>query len=208
MSVVPFSASAPGPDTPSTAHTDAGDARDRMLDIKRKLEEAAAEIETLQKRLTSQGELEQLLKQGRSHLQDMRGRLQQAAAERERMLAEAVDVKRAHQEEIVRLTRQMDEVRQELQSVAADRDRVAAQLSEQIAAHERFAEERADERSTFKRLLDEASSHQRELVQDLDEQRQQIDTLREAAMRAQSFAREIMRAHEVATAVPPKPPQE
>lgn len=207
MSVVPFSA-APGPDASSPAHTDAADAGQRMLDIKRKLEETAAQIEGLQRGLSTQAELEQLLKQGRTHLQDLRGRLQQATAERDRAQAELADMKRTHQGSLDQLTRQMDDLRQKLQSAAAERDRVTAQLAEQEAAHARFAEERADERSTFKRLLDEASSNQREMMQELNEQRQQLDTLREAAMRAQSFAREIMRAHEAATAAPPKPPQE
>ena len=207
MSVVPFSA-APGPDAPSPANTDAPDVGRQMLDIKQKLEEAAAQIETLQRGLSSQAELEQLLKQGRMHLQDLRTRLQLATAERDRMQAELADAKRAHRGEVDQLTRQMDDLRQELQSAAAERDRVTGQLAEQDAAHKRFAEERADERSTFKRLLDEASSNQREMMQELNEQRQQLDTLREAAMRAQSFAREIMRAHEAATAAAPKPPQE
>ena len=204
MSVVPFSA-APGPDAPSPAHADAAETGQRMLEIKRQLEEAAAQIEILQRGLATQAELEQLLKQGRTHLQDLRGRLQQTTAERDRVQAELADTKRAHKTEIDQLTRQMDDVRQELQSAAAERDRVTAQLAEEDAAHKRFAEERADERSTFKRLLDEASSNQRDMMQELNEQRQQLDTLREAAMRAQSFAREIMRAHEAATTAPSKP---
>jgi chromosome segregation ATPase len=181
-----------------------------MLDIKRQLEEAVAQIESLQSSLAAQGELEQLLKQGRVHLQDLRNRLQQTMAERDKLQGEFADAKRAHEAEVDRLTREMDDLKQELHSAAAERDRVTLQLNEQEAAHQRFAEERADERSTFKRLLDEASSNQREMMQELDEQRQQLDTLREAAMRAQSFAREIMRAHEAATTVPvsPKPPQD
>jgi chromosome segregation ATPase len=188
--------------------TDASDARQRMLDIKRQLEEAVAQITSLQSGLTAQGELEQLLKQGRVHLQDLRNRVQQVSAERDKLQAEIVDAKRSHQSQIDQLNREMDDVRQELHSAAAERDRVAVQLSEQEAAHQRFAEERADERSTFKRLLDEASSNQREMMQELNEQREQLDTLREAAMRAQSFAREIMRAHEAATASAPKPPHD
>jgi len=204
MSVVPFSASSGS--EPAPAQIEASDARQRMLDIKRQLEEAVAQIESLQSALASQGELEQLLKQGRAHLQDLRNRVQQASAERDKLQGELADAKRSHQTEIDQLNREMDDLRQELQSAAAERDRVTVQLNEQEAAHQRFAEERADERSTFKRLLDEATSNQREMMQELDEQRQQVDTLREAAMRAQSFAREIMRAHEAATA-PPTPPK-
>ena len=207
MNVVPFS-TASGPDEASPAQITAADASQQMVDIKHKLEEAATQIETLQRGLSTQAELEQLLKQGRIHLQELRTRLQQVTVERDRVQAELADTKRAHEGEVDQLTRQMDDLRQELQSAAAERDRVTAQLAEEEAAHKRFAEERADERSTFKRLLDEASSTQREMTQELNEQRQQLDTLREAAMRAQSFAREIMRAHEAATAAVPTPSED
>lgn len=206
MSVVPFSAAPESEAGP--AQTDASDARQRMLDIKRQLEEAVAHIAVLQTGLASQGELEQLLKQGRLHLQDLRNRVQQISAERDTLQAELADAKRSHQSAIEQLNREMDDVRQELNSAVAERDRVKVQLAEQEAAHQRFADERADERDTFKRLLDEATSNQREMLQELTEQREQLDTLREAAMRAQSFAREIMRAHEAATTqtASPKPP--
>ena len=70
------------------------------------------------------------------------------------------------------------------------------QLEEREASYQQFADERADERATFERVISEATANQREMVQELDENRQQVETLREAAMRAQSLARQIMRAHE------------
>jgi len=206
MSVVPFSA-APGSDEAGGGQIDAGDARERMLLLKQKLDEALGDIESIRGSLAAQQQLEQLLVQGRTHLHDMRGRLQQTASERDAVQAELAATRKTHQHEIDQFQRQIDDVREELQQAARERDRLAVQLAEQEASHKRFAEERTDERDTFKRLLDEASSNQREMMQDLDEQRQQIDTLREAAMRAQNFAREIMRAHDSATAPKPKPPQ-
>lgn len=212
MSVVPFTASS-DPGAGPGAPTQAADVRQQMLALKRKLEEAVGQIESLQSTLGSQEQLEQLLKQGRTHLQDLRSRLQQATtelqqvtAERDRLQAESTGSKKAHQIEVDHLQRQTDDLRAELQGVTAERNRLAAHLEEREAAHKQFAEERTDERSTFKRLLDEATSNQREMTAELNEQQQQIDTLREAAMRAQSFAREIMRSHEaILPAAPPKP---
>ena len=204
MSVVPFTAP-PAADTAAPAPTEAADARQRMLTLKRKLDEAVADVDTIQSTLASQHDLEQLLKQGRTHLQDLRNRLQQTIGERDRLQAELVESAKAHQRAVEQMERHMDDLRAELQGVTAERNRVAAQLAEQEASHARFAEERADERATFKRLLDEASFNQREMMEELDGQRQQLDTLREAAMRAQNFAREIMRAHDSAGPSPTKP---
>jgi chromosome segregation ATPase len=204
MSVVPFSPSPTLPDTTTAPQTDAADARQRMVEVKRKLDEAVRDIDTLQTTLASQHDLEQLLKQGRTHLQDLRTRLQQTVAERDRLQAELVDAAKAHQRAVEQIERQMDDLREALQGANAERNRLASQLAEQEASHARFAEERADERSTFKRLLDEASSNQRDMMEELDGQRQQLDMLREAAMRAQNFAREIMRAHDSAATSPDK----
>lgn len=184
------------------------EARQQMVAVKQTLEEVVGQIDALQTTLAAQEQLEQLLKQGRTHLQDLRGRLQQVTADRDRLLTEASDTKTAHRAEIDQLQRQMDDLRAELQAATAERNRLATHLEEREAAHKQFAEERSDERSTFKRLLEEATSNQREMSEELDEQRQQIDTLREAAMRAQSFAREIMRAHEAIVPGVPATPQE
>jgi chromosome segregation ATPase len=192
MSVVNFSA-APSSDPETAGQIDAADARDRMAALKQQLEQAVAEIDALQSTLSSQQQLEQLLKQGRTHLQDMRNRLQQTVSERDALQTELADSRRTHQREIEQLQRQIDDVQAELQQASGERNRLANQVAEQEASHKQFAEERTDERNTFKRLLDEASSNQRDMMQELDEQRQQINMLREAAMRAQSFAREIKR---------------
>ena len=180
MSVVPF-ASSPDSEDAGPAPTDAADARQRMLAVKRTLEDASAAVESLQSTLAAQHELEQLLKQGRTHLQDLRARLQRTEEERDRFRNELSDSQRTHQ-------RDVDQLRQ--------------QLDEQAAVHRQFAEERENERTTFTRLLNDAGAKEREMVEERDQQRQYIEALREAGMRAQSLAREIMRAHE-ATELPP-----
>ena len=80
MSVVPFNTS-PGPDAEASAQPEAPDARQRMLGVKRKLEEASGEIEALQSSIASQQELEKLLKQGRDLSS---GSAKPAAADRSR----------------------------------------------------------------------------------------------------------------------------
>lgn len=204
MSVVSFNTS-PAPETSAPAQTDAADARQRMLGVKQKLDEALSEIESLQSSLASQQDLEELLKQGKTHLHDLRSRLEQTVEERDRLQAELVESAKAHQGAVEQIEREMDDLREALQGVTAERNRVAAQLAEQEASHASFAEERTDERNTFKRLLDEASSNQREMMEELSEQREQLDTMREAAMRAQNFAREIMRVHDSAVPALHKP---
>lgn len=227
MSTVPFAAARPDAESWSAepvdpargepaahaepcAQAEPADVRQQVLSLKKKLEEAASEFGHLQSSLASHQQLEQLLRQGRTHLQDMRTRLVQMAAERDRLAAELTEQKSAHQTELDRLhnqiedgTRegqerqlQIDVVTEQLQKTTAERNRVAAQLEDREAAYKQFADERSEERFTFERLLAEATSSQREMVQELDEQRQQIETLREAAMRAQALARQIMRAHE------------
>jgi hypothetical protein len=185
MSVVPF-ATSPGSEEGGPEQTDAADARQRMLVVKRTLEEASAAVESLQSALAAQHELEQLLKQGRTHLQDLRARLQRAEEERDRFRTELADSRRVHQRDI---------------------DQLQQQIEEQAGAHRQSAEERESERGTFTRLLNEAASKEREMIEERDQQRQHIEALREAGARAQSLAREIMRAHESAE-LPPARPQE
>ena len=185
MSVVPF-ATQPGSDDAAPAHTDAADARQRMLAVKRTLDEASAAVESLQSALAAQHELEQLLKQGRAHLQDLRARLQRTEEDRDRLHTELAESRRTHQ-------RDVDELQQHLE--------------QQSAAHRQLAQERETERGTFTGLLNEAASREREMMEEREQLRQQIDALREAGMRAQSLASEIMRVHE-ATALPSPGPTE
>jgi chromosome segregation ATPase len=182
------------PETSSA--NDGGDVRLQVLGLQKKLEETAVEFGRLRTNIASQQQLQDLLKQGRVHLQDLRSRLQQTTADRDRLEAELSDHKTAHQREVDRLQAQLDDLADQFQKAAAGRDRLTAQLEEQEAMYKQFREERTEERASFERLLAEATSNQRDMVQELDEKRQQIETLREAAMRSQQLARQIMRAHE------------
>ena len=169
-----------GADAASAAET--VDLPQQVSGLKKKLEDAVDELARLQNNVVAQQQLEQLLKQGRMHLQDLRVRLQQMTGERDRFAMALDEAKTARQRDVEQLQAQLADAKQDIE----DRE----------AAHRRFAEERTAERQTLERLLAEATANQRDLVQELDEQRQQVQTLREAAIRAQSLAREIMRAHE------------
>ena len=178
------------------AHTETADVRQQMLALKRKLEDAAADVGRVQSTVTSLEKLEQLLKQGRTHLQDLRGRLQEMTAERDQLKTEIGDHQIAHQRTVERLQEQIDEAAKQAFLQKTRAEQLVVQLEEREASYHQFAEERTDERATFERVISEATANQREMVQELDENRQQLETLREAAMRAQSLARQIMRAHE------------
>lgn len=173
MNVVPFATSSDS-DT-GAAPTDAGDARQQMLAVKKTLDDASAAVESLQGTLAAQHELEQLLKQGRAHLQDLRARLQHTEEERERFRAELGESRRTYQHDVEQLQSQIDQ---------------------QAAAHAQASQERADERDTFTRLLNEAATKEREMMEERDALRRHIEALRDAGLRAQKLAREIMRAHE------------
>jgi len=178
------------------AHTETADVRQQMLALKRKLEDAAADVARVQNTVASVEKLEQLLKQGRTHLQDLRGRLQEMSADRDRLKTEIDDHQIAHQRAVERLQEQIDEAAKQAFLQKTRAEQLVLQLEEREASYQQFADERADERATFERVISEATANQREMVQELDENRQQVETLREAAMRAQSLARQIMRAHE------------
>src|SRR5215210_1643466 len=112
MTVIPF-AQAPQPEIEVWAVESGGeaqsvepaaqaehyDARQQVIHLKRYLEEAANECGRLQSSLVSQQQLEQLLKQGRIHLQDLQSRLLQITGERDQLKTDFTDHKIASQRE-------------------------------------------------------------------------------------------------------------
>ena len=156
----------------------AAEAGHQLVGLKKTLEEATQQIGSLQTLLATQQHLEQLLKQGRAHLHEMRSRLQQATSERDELQS------------------RVDGLQVETQQATAERERLAVTLREHEERQQRMAQERAEERKAFERMLEESAAHKRDMAAEIDEQRQVIQSLREAAGRAQSLAREIVRAHE------------
>lgn len=183
----------------AVAQTAPGDVPEEMLVLQHRLQEAAAECGRLQKAFVSQRQLEELLRHGRAHLQDLRTQLQHMTAERDLLLTQKAAAEERERDLMTNAEdhrRKIKGLQEQLKKTQDERETVTGELEAREKAYKQFAEERADERMTFERLLAEATANQREMAQELDEQRQQIQTLREAAMRAQSLARQIMRAQE------------
>src|SRR5688572_29835123 len=81
--------------------------RQQISVLNKELEEAASKFERLERALATQEQLEQLLRQGRSHLQDLRSRLQQMTAERDRLQTELSGHVTAHRLEVEGLQKQI-----------------------------------------------------------------------------------------------------
>src|SRR5687767_5763923 len=163
------------PHAEARSHTEPGDVRQQVLGLQRKLEETASEFARLQGSLASQEKLEQLLRQGRTHLQEMRSRLQQATADRDRLEAELGEQKNLHQQELERLQNQIQEALSEalLQQTRADqreRDMVSSeqeqqhqlaamgeQLQKATAERSQLAAQLTDQEGAYKRFVEERS---------------------------------------------------
>ena len=105
--------------------TDADQVQQQVSALKKKLEDAANEVGSLQRSITSQQQLEQLLRQGRAHLQDLRNRLQEVSGDRDRLVTELNARKTAHQREVEELEQQLGQSHEQLQKMTAERDRLA-----------------------------------------------------------------------------------
>jgi septal ring factor EnvC (AmiA/AmiB activator) len=123
-------------------------------------------------------QLEQLLKQGRTHLQDLRSQLEQTRRERDELRGK-VDHAQAERDEI---EEKRDQITYLLSELRADRDRVADQLKSTES-----------ERMSLEEKLGDAAGD--------------IEQLRAGADRALVLAREIIDLYEqpLASDVPPTP---
>jgi len=156
----------------------------KLKELEAKLEEAEADRDRLERALSRLPQLEQLLKQGRTHLQDLRTRLDEATAERNRLAAqlgqrevaneelwtEQADLQQALTE---KQQSELDELRTRLQDANATRDAVAARLHARETEHEHLLAEQQELRCR----LDEAVSEKDQLVtqlSDLESSHQQL----------------------------------
>jgi chromosome segregation ATPase len=157
-------------------------------------------------------QLEQLLKQGRTLLQDLRDRLERATNERDELAATLKERDAAHeklwaeQAEIHRTdgerhARELDDVRRQLDAAMAAREAavtqrtelesqvkelhgVRSQLEEAVAAERRLADQ-----------LREAEEHRTSLERALAVAIDDVEQLRTDADRAAALAREIFETH-------------
>lgn len=144
MTVLPFAPAAPSDVEPSpaeparreslaepAAQPQAADVRQQVLDLKRKLEEAANESGRLLSSVTSQQQLEQLLAQGRALLQELRSRLQQITAERDRLVTQLAEREVAHKQFADERTEERFTFQRLLAEATANQRDMAQELDEQ-----------------------------------------------------------------------------
>ena len=157
MSVVPFAADDSEGATPQPR--DSADPRQRVLAVKQKLAEAASEIDSLDAALAAQHDLELLLRQGRMHLQELRSRLEQTAAERDLLKADLAESANAHQRELNQIEQQMEELRAE--------QRTSTRLLEEAASIQRELTEEVQEQRQQIHKLREAAMRAQTFARDI-----------------------------------------
>jgi chromosome segregation ATPase len=164
MSVVPFAAHDSEGATPQPSES--ADARHSVLVIKQRLLEAANEIESLQAALGAQLDLELLLKQGRMHLQELRSRLEQTAAERDRLQIDLAESVKAHQRDLGTREQQIEDLR----------------------AEQRTSTRLLDEASSIQRELTEEVQEQRQQIHKLREAAMRAQAFARDIIRAHQIA--------------------
>jgi chromosome segregation ATPase len=149
-----------------------------VKELQAKLDEAEADRDRLERALSRLPQLEQLLKQGKTHLQDLRTRLEEATSERNRLEAQLNEREAANEQlwgeqaELERALadrqqRELDELQGRLLDANATRDAVAARLHAREIEHDQLIEASRQELSVLQRKLDEAISEKDQLVTQL-----------------------------------------
>jgi chromosome segregation ATPase len=200
--------------------TGAIDSLQQLIALKKKLEDAASECEQLQGTLTSQQQLEHLLQQGRTHLQDLRTRLQQMTAERDRLQIELNDRQTAHQHEVERLQIQLGEMtnaaflqrmlaeqgERDMRSKQQDQQQQIDALDEQLqyTAAERdgltaqLAQQEAAHRQFAEERTDERFTFERLLAEATSNQRDMVQELDEKRQQLETLREAAIRAQSLA----------
>jgi chromosome segregation ATPase len=219
-SSAPVESAPPETSTDPKAQAETADARQQMLALKKKLEEAASDFGRLQNSLASQQQLEQLLRQGRIHLQDLRSRLQQMTAERDRIETDFSDHKTAHQREVDRLQTKIDETTRQafLQQTLAEQRERDMLSNEQERLHQVDALEKQLQKATVERdrlssqlqereaahqvfaeeRADERSTFERLLAEATANQREMVEELDEQRQQIDTLREAAVRAQSLA----------
>ena len=136
--------------------------------LEAKLNQVEADRDQLERSLSRLPQLEQLLKQGRLHLQELRKRLDDTAREREQLAAQLSERESANEQlwaEQAELqqslgsqhARDLKELRAQLEEANAVRDEVSAKLAAREHHHEHLGNERTQLQQTIE-------AHQQELA--------------------------------------------
>lgn len=211
----------------TNAERPASDPGQQVRNLKRRLEDAAAELGRLQSSFDAQHNLEQLLRQGRTHLQDLRARLQQATderdrlqSERERLEGELAQRRTSHEREIERLQSQIEEAARQAfldKTLAEQRARdlvvkeeehreqaeaLRLQLQKSTADRERLSADLEEREAAYKRFADERSEEratfERLLAEATANQRDMVQELDDQRQQIQTLRETAMRAQSLA----------
>jgi chromosome segregation ATPase len=172
---------------PSAVKTSAeaapAEVRRQLVALNKELEEAASKFQRLQGALAAQQQLEQLLKEGRVHLQDLRSRLKETTAERDLLKTALTDHATAHRLDIERLQGQIQE---QTRDALAQQTLVEQREREMLSKHEEQRQQldalrQQIEKATADRdgLAVRLGQREREMLSKHEEQRQQLDALRQ-----------------------------
>jgi chromosome segregation ATPase len=151
----------------------------RIEQLQATVTELQSQREQLERTLGELPRLQQLLKQGRSYLQDMQVRLTAATQERDALAQQLTERSASHQQtsagrddlerSLAEATAQRDALTAQRDALAAQRDALAAQLTERDSANQQLL---VEQESQHKSLVE---AHAR----DLDALRQQLDAVRQ-----------------------------
>lgn len=156
-----------------------------LKDLQAKLDEAEADRDRLERALSRLPQLEQLLKQGKTHLQDLRTRLDEATNERNRLAAQ-LNEREASNEQLwseqaelqqalaEKQQRELDDLHARLQDANATRDAAAARLHARETEHEQLAAEHQELRTKYDELRIEHAQAQ----QSIETRQQELGVLR------------------------------
>lgn len=194
------------PDTMPATDLTKAEVGQQLVDLQKQLERAAINCATVQQGLATQQQLEQLLRQGRTHLHDLRTRLQQTTAERNQLATELNERKTAYLRELDRLETQLQEATAQglLQRTVAEQLENELQLKEQerkeqvdglrneiqqmTAERDRFATDLAERETTQKELaarLAEREGAYKQLTAEREEEQYKFETALAAAANRQ-----------------------
>jgi chromosome segregation ATPase len=201
-------------------HSESQDTQQQVVALKKTLEEAAKDCERLQSSLTSQQQLEHLLVQGRTHLQDLRRRLQHVTADRDRLQIEVSERKRAHQQDVERLQIQLGEMTNHafLQRMLAEQrerdmttkelelrqhiDALDEQVQNALAERDEVAARLADREAAHKKYaddrMDERYTFERLLAEASSNQREMVQELDEKRQQLDTLREAAIRAQSLA----------
>jgi chromosome segregation ATPase len=156
-----------------------------LKELQAKLEEAEADRDRLERALDRLPQLEQLLKQGKTHLHDLHTRLEEATSERNRLEAQLNERESANEQlwgeqaELARALadkqqRELDELHARLQDANATRDATAARLHAREIEHNQLVSEHAELRTKYENLTTEHAAAR----ESIEASRQELSVLR------------------------------